>query len=231
MDMSSKTTFHVKKRPTAVKFGSSQRKLGNIPGNVFGLKKESEAIEMLGSAFGKLFASEGDTGLIYLSIEGEKQEQPVLISEVQRHAVTGEIIHASFKRVNLKQEIEASISIELVGENAVPDSTALLVIDSLTVKALPADLPEKFELDISKFTEVGQSITIADLAFDRSKVSLVLSGETSEESPVVILQEVKEEVIEAEVNPEDVQIEEKGKEETDAAGGQSQPPSNTESQE
>lgn len=210
--MTQKTIFHVKKRDASVKFGNSQRKSGLIPGNVFGLKKDSQSIEMNGSAFAKLYASEGDTGLMYLHFEDGSQDEPALIGEVQRHPVTGEMIHASFKRVNLREEIEAQISIEIVGEHSVPDATALLVLDSLTIKALPTDLPEKFEVDISGFTEVGQSVTIADLKFDRSKVTLVLTGDTTEESPVVILQEVKEEVVEETVTPDDVEIAEKGKE-------------------
>ena len=44
--------------------------------------------------------------------------------------------------------------------------------DEVTVEALPADLPESFQVDISKLVEAGQSITVADLVVDK-KVTVI----------------------------------------------------------
>jgi hypothetical protein len=81
----------------------------------------------------------------------------------------------------------------------------VVVKDEIEVEALPADLPEKFEIDVSLLTEVGQMVTYADLKYDRSKVTLVL-GEEGEEEPVVLVQEQREE--EPEEEPEVVEGEE-----------------------
>ncbi len=203
--MSHKIVFHVEKRAVSSKFGNSQRKLGLIPGNLFGLNKASESVQMNGLAFKKLYSQEGDTGLVYVQIDEEK-EQAALISEVQVSPVSGDIIHAAFKRVNLKAEIEVEIEIEMVGENNVPQATVLRVLDAIVVRALPTDLPEKFQIDISTLTEIGQSITIGQLEYDQSKVQLVLTGDTTVESPVAVLQETREEVVEEDSTPAEVEI-------------------------
>ena len=78
-------------------------------------------------------------------------------------------------------------------------------------------LPEKFEVKLSELTEIGQSITLADLDFNKSKVSLVeVENEEDWEKPVILVQEQRqEEVIEA---VEEVDIdEEEGVEKTDQA--------------
>jgi hypothetical protein len=83
----------------------------------------------------------------------------------------------------------------------------LTVVDALEVSALPTDLPDKFEVDISALKDFGDTITIGDLKYDREKVEIQMTGEVNEESPVVLLQEVKEEVEpEEEASVEDVEV-------------------------
>ena len=88
----------------------------------------------------------------------------------------------------------------------------LLVKDSIEVEALPADLPEAFFIDISKLTEIGQEVHVADLEYDRSKVTIQMTPE-EQEMAIAFVQEVKEEVIEEPVVEE---VPAEGAEATDA---------------
>lgn len=192
--MAEKHTFKAQARTLKGKKVKQLRAQGLLPGNVINPGKESLMISVPQTPFRRLYAEVGDTGLIYLSIEGEK-ERPVLVEEVIYHPVTGEAQHLVLRQVNLKEKISASVPVEIIGEVSVPNSVLITVVDEVTVEALPTDLPEKFEVDVSTLTEIGQAITFADLKFDREKVTLDI-GEQTEDSPVVLLQEVKEEVIE-----------------------------------
>lgn len=204
---SQKIIFHVKPRDLSTTKASVVRNQGGLPANIYGLKMDSEAVIADLKAFEKLYEAEGDTGLIYLEIEGENKQVPVLIDEVNYHPVTGAIEHAVFRRVNLAEKINAEVPVELVGENEVPNSMVLTVVDALEVSALPTDLPDKFEVDISALKDFGDTITIGDLKYDREKVEIQMTGEVNEESPVVLLQEVKEEVEpEEEASVEDVEV-------------------------
>ncbi|MCB9813484.1 MAG: 50S ribosomal protein L25 [Pseudomonadales bacterium] len=193
---SDKIVFHVSTRH---KLGTGNvsrlRKEGKIPGNIYGLKEKSQSIVVDYKGLKKLYEDQGDTGLIFLQIDDEKKQTPVLIHEVEHVKIGEGILHVSFKRVNLNVKIEAEIPVEMIGETKIDDATVSMVKDSVLVEALPADLPDNFEVDISVLTEVGQSISLADLVFDKSKVTLVL-GEDEDLSEVLLVnvQAIKEEV-------------------------------------
>lgn len=201
-----KTIFHIKNRDVVGKKVSQLRAEGLLPANIYGLGEASQPVMVGIKDFNKLYEEEGDTGLIYLNLEGEKKQIPVLIDEVDYHAVTGEVLHAVFRRVNLSEKITAEVPIELVGENDVPGATVVAVRDMLEVSALPAELPENFEVDIANLKEIGDAIAIKDLMIDKEKVEIVFTGDMDEESPLVILQEVKEEAEPEEVSVDDVEL-------------------------
>lgn len=188
-----KILFHAKTRDKKMK-PKQLRRDGLIPANVFGLSKPSESIFFPANAFRKLYEEVGDTGLLYVKIEDAK-EQPVLVEEVDYESVGTRMNHVSLKRVNLSVAVTADIPIELVGENDIRETIVTQVKQDVEVEALPQNLPEKFEIDISTLTEVGQTITLADLKFDTSKISLVLAeGVEPESETLVVLQQVAEEV-------------------------------------
>ncbi|MBP7876087.1 50S ribosomal protein L25 [Candidatus Woesebacteria bacterium] len=186
--------FHVASRKIDQKM-AQVRLDGLIPANIYGLNKESTTISIPGKALFQHLKTEGETGLLYLITDKKDAQQPVLFSEIQKHPVTNEIVHVSFLRVNLAEKITKEIDVKLVGEFDLKEATVILVKDVIEVEALPADLPEAFFIDVSKLTEVGQEVRVADLEFDRSKVELQMTEEEQDE-PIALVQEVKEEVVE-----------------------------------
>lgn len=205
INSSEKILFHVFSRgDLGTSSAKKLRKQGKVVGNVYGLGSDSQGVYMDKTAIKKLHASHGDTGLIYLQVGDSKKQIPALISEFETDPFGNEILHVSFRRVDLRDPIKADVSVVTIGEVNIPDSVVTLVKGSVEVEALPADLPEKFEIDISTLTEVGQTITLADLTYDKSKVTLVLDEDQNpNDIPLVIVQEIKEEVEEVlEVAPE-----------------------------
>jgi large subunit ribosomal protein L25 len=189
-----KTVFHVGARLEIGSIAVKTLPKHKVAGNIYGVEKQSTPVVLDRSGFTKLYEAEGDTGLVYLEIDENKTHVPVLIDDVQVDSVTGVLQHVVFRRVNLKEKLSATVPIELIGENTIPETTVVQVLSELDVEALPTDFPDSFEVDISLLKEVGDSITIADLQYDKSKVTIEFSGDTDETAPVVLLQEVKEEV-------------------------------------
>lgn len=219
---SKKIQIHVSERTQ--KGTSSVRKVpkGLLVGNIYGNHQESTPILVDRKGFAKLYSEEGDTGLIYLELDENKSHTPALIDDVQVNPVSGELQHVVFRRVNLKEKLNAMVPIELVGENNVPGANVIRVLSEIEVNALPTDLPESFEIDISTLKEIGDSITIADLDYDKSKVTIEFSGDNDETAPVVILQEVKEEVEEEPESAEEAggaEVDVPQEEKTSDAGG------------
>lgn len=163
-----------------------------IPGNIFGKKITSTAIVLEDRAFEKLFRTAGTTSLVDLSVAGEKNVRPVLVSQVQRHPVTDRMLHVDFRQVDLAEKVTATIPLRTVGEApAVRDKSAILVVvhPELQIEALPMDLPNHLEVDVTGLAEFGQSIHVRDIAVDRSKVTLMIADNET----VVTVQEPKKE--------------------------------------
>ena len=192
-----KVVFHVFLRDTVgSKSAKILRKQGKAIGNVYGLGQDSKSVFMDQQGIKKLYNEIGDTSLIYLQIGEEKKQVPVLIDEFETSPLSNTPQHVSFKRVNLSDPIEADVSVTVFGETKISDAVVSLVKDTITVEALPANLPENFAIDISVLTEVGQTITLADISVP-SNVKLILGeDETPENVVLVSVQEIKEEVTE-----------------------------------
>lgn len=201
-----KTTFKVNKR--SKRKAKQLRRDGLLPANVYIPHKDSIALELNPHQFQKLLKEVGETGLIYLTIEGETKAVPVLIDEVDHNSVSGDMSHVVFRAVNLKEKITAHIPVEIVGEFKVDEAVLITVQDSVEVEALPTDFPEKFVLDVSQLKVVGDNFTLADLDFNHDEVSLVVN-EDEDPAQVVLIsvqqqaeeepEEVSEEMVEPEV--------------------------------
>lgn len=198
------TNFSVVIRDQKIK-GKKLRKQGVVPANIYGASKPSQAIQVDPKMFLKLHQEAGETSLVYLSVGEKKTKIPVLIDDVQYDVYGNELLHVTFKQVDLKDKITAEIPVVVVGEFDVDNAVLVTVRDTIEVEALPTDFPEKFEIHAEKLTEIGQTVTLADLQYDSSKVTLIL-GENGLEAPVVLVQEMKEEV-EEEVAEEEVALE------------------------
>ncbi len=172
------------------------RKKGIVPANIFGKKIKSLAIELESSVLLDTMRKAGETGLIHLKIKGDNSVHPVLVSGYAQDPVTDAMLHVDFHEVDLKQKTTASVPLKAVGESEAVKSGMVLVMfkNELEVEALPTDLPDSIEVDISGLTEVGSTILAKDLKFDRSKVTI----EIGDEEPIATIQEpAKEEVVEA----------------------------------
>lgn len=201
MKTSDTTTLHVRSREQMRKKAQKLLIDKQLPGNVFGQGEDSQPIAVSARELTVLLEKQGDSGFFYVEGEGVVRT-PVMISEIQRNSLTGQAIHIALQRINLKQKVASEVAIELVGELDIKEATAILVRNFLEVEALPQDLPETFEVDISQFKAVGDAVYVKDLGIDLSKVTVLLSEEEMSD-PIVLVKEVREEVIEEEPTPAD----------------------------
>lgn len=192
------TTFELSANTRTV-FGRKTkqlRKQGIIPANIFGKKIKSLAIELEKSTLLDVMRQAGETGLIHLKIKGDDKVHPVLVSGYAQNPVSDEMLHVDFHEVDLKQKTTATVPLKAVGESEAVKSGMVLVMfkNELDVEALPTDLPDSIEVDISGLVEVGATILAKDLKYDRSKVTLTIE----DEEPIATIQEpAVEEVVEA----------------------------------
>lgn len=202
------------------------RKELNIPAVVFGSDIESIPLSVDYRDFVKVYTQAGATSLVDLAVEGYEDPFKVLISDVQLNPVDYRILHARFFKVNLKEKTEVDIPVVITGEELIPlvksgEALILTQLSEITVSALPMDLPKEFVVDVSKLSNIGDSIKISDLDYDHKKVEII---DQSPDAIVAILDAVQaEEAPEAEVTEAEVVAgievtEEKPEEETNDSG-------------
>ena len=104
-----------------------------------------------------------------------KKKLPVLISNTQVDPVTDNPIHVDFYQVNLKEKVTASIPVELLGEAPAEKQglgTLVQHVNEIEIEALPTDLPEKFEVDVTRLKDVDDQIEVKDLKVNDKKIDI-----------------------------------------------------------
>lgn len=168
------------------------RKTGLVPANVYIPGHDSIMLKVGQHDFAKLYDQVGESGLIYLAVDGDKQ-YPALVQEVQIDPITGKYIHVVFRNVSLKEKIVAEVPLEFEGEFEVANGVLVTVKDTLPLEALPTDMPEKIVVSLASLTEIGQQILLKDIVLPSDKVRLDVTEEELE-TPVVLVQAQQEEV-------------------------------------
>ena len=141
------------------------RSQGLIPGVLYG-KGHSRAIVV--SAGELRTAMTGPSGLhaiLDVVVEGQTTVHPSILAEYEQDPIRGTISHIDLREVRLDQVINATVTVQLVGESVGVKTGGVLslVTRELHVEALPADVPEHVDVDISAL-EVGDVFRLADIS-------------------------------------------------------------------
>jgi len=122
------------------------RKAGNIPVSI----PEKDLFKMSGA------------NLVTVKLPGDTY--PAVVREVQKHPLSGRILHVDLLQVEMDQRIRAEIPVHLTGTAAGLKAGGVLQHGerAVEVEALPGELPDAFHVDISHL-EIGDKYTVADL--------------------------------------------------------------------
>src|SRR5207248_4568775 len=105
---------------------------------------------------------------------------PVVVKELVRHPVGGQAVHVDLLRVRLDQAIQATVALELVGADAAPGVKEGGVLEhvtrEVTVEALPNDIPDRREVDVSMMN-IGDTVIFSELT-PPANVQLIGDEET-----------------------------------------------------
>jgi large subunit ribosomal protein L25 len=141
------------------------RSQGLIPGVLYG-KGHTRAIVIPERELRA--AMTGPSGLhaiLDVVIEGQTTVHPSILAEYQQDPIRGTISHIDLREVRLDQPIHATVVVQLVGDAVGLKSGGMLslVTRELHIEALPSDVPEHIEIDVSHM-EVGDVLRLEDVA-------------------------------------------------------------------
>jgi large subunit ribosomal protein L25 len=136
------------------------RRAGGVPGVIYGGGEEPVAFQVDARLLRQALAHAG--AVLELSVDGAGGT-PVVVKELIRHPVNGEMVHVDLLRVRLDQAISATVVLDLVGGEDAPGVKEGGVLEQVTrelgIEALPGDIPDTIQLDVSG-VQIGDTITL-----------------------------------------------------------------------
>ena len=173
-----KLNLRVEKRTLYGRKVKKLRQQGILPANLYGKKIKSQALQVNMKDFLTVFKKSGETALVQLIMAKRQKPCSVLIHNPQVNPVSDEMLHVDFRQVDLTEKVQVEIPVELIGEAPGVTKGGILIqlLNEVEVEALPADLPDKFEIDVSKLEEIGQSKSIKDLKVDKKKINVLVDN-------------------------------------------------------
>ncbi len=114
----------------------------------------------------KQFVQHGTANML-IDLTAGKKKYTVMLKDLQRHRVKGDILHMDFYAVDLEQKLTATVPVHLIGEPLGIKEGGVVQQQTreVEVRCLPTEIPQGFELDISALA-IGDSRTVADLAIE-----------------------------------------------------------------
>ncbi len=172
---------------------------GVVPAVIYNDKAESSPIQVNGHDFTMLLRGHSNTSLL-MTMDLDGAEKKVLVREVQRHPVSGNLVHVDFFEVSMTKKMRVELPLVLVGEpQGVTIGGGVLqhLLRSVTVECLPADLVEEITLDVTAM-QIGQSLSAGDIVMNPN-VTLITAKD-------VAVATVSEQKVEEEVKPAEGEV-------------------------
>ena len=186
--------INAEKRNVTGKQVKALRRQGLLPGVIYGRHIEAFPIQMDAHDASLILDKLTASSLITIDVDGEKFN--VLMRDRQRDVIFGDLLHVDFMVVSLTEKLRATVELKLVGEAPVADNPEVVVtqvLNAIEIEALPQDLPEVIEVDISTLETVDDEITVADLDLGEDIAILTDPNETIVSVGYVAQEEVAEE--------------------------------------
>jgi large subunit ribosomal protein L25 len=138
------------------------RRTGQVPGVLYGGGADAMPFAVDERELRHALAAQG--AVVELELDGKAT--PAVLKDSQRHPVRGQTLHVDFLRVRLDVAIHAVVALELRGGDDAPGTKEGGVLEHVTrevnIEALPNDIPERLELDVSGM-EINDTIFLSQV--------------------------------------------------------------------
>jgi large subunit ribosomal protein L25 len=145
------------------------RQGGDVPAIIYGPEIEPVAIKVNYRMLYRLLHGVPLNTLINLDIEGENgPARKVIIRELQKDPVSGELVHIDFHNVAMDKPITVTVPVNTVGIPVGVKTFGGIVEHiqrDVTISCLPAHIPEEITLDISELN-IGESLHVSNLKIE-----------------------------------------------------------------
>lgn len=143
------------------------RENGRVPAVIYGRNIKPQSLEVDETELDHaIHQSASENVLLDLSVKDDARgKRLALVQEVQHHPLKGDILHIDLHEVAENETVTISVPVEATGEAVgVKAGGGVLehVLFKIKVRALPRDLPEQINVDVSAL-DIGKSLHLSEI--------------------------------------------------------------------
>lgn len=160
-----KITLSLESRSERGKANQALRRSGQVPVVVYGHGSEGQALKAPARELAKVYTAAGGSKIIGIKIDDARQKNAIF-HDVTVDSLTGAITHADLLTVRMDEKIKTEVPIRIIGESTAvyqDEGTLVTPLDAIEVEALPGDLPQAIDVDISILDDFEKSLHVKDL--------------------------------------------------------------------
>ena len=146
--------------------GRRVRANGLIPAVVYGQGQEPVSVALDPKAVKAILMSPKRRNTTFqLEVDGGETTALCRIGEIQKHPAKRTLVHCDIVRLDPARPLKAKVPLALVGKSKaeVVGGKIRFVVREVVVEALPAEVPERIDVDVTK-VGVGHTLRLADVA-------------------------------------------------------------------
>lgn len=173
-----------------------------VPAIIYGFSQKPVSIDLDYMELLKVLKEAGTSNIIVIKVGGKTIK--TIVRDYQQDPVSDKLIHVDFMAISDKKKLTTKVPLEFIGQSkAVREQGGHLnrKINTVHVSCLPADLPNKIEVDISVFSELGQKLLIKDLKVS-DKVTITNDPNDPVANVTVPKQIILQDITSSEAKPE-----------------------------
>jgi large subunit ribosomal protein L25 len=137
---------------------SQMRNEGWVPAVLYGPTVGNRKIRVRERELDAALRQQATNKPFHLIVDGEQHD--VMVYELQRHPVQGNILHADFKQINMNEKVHTTVPVLITGDPEL--GVATLVRHSVEISCLPGNIPESFLVDVDGL-QIGDVVLVQDL--------------------------------------------------------------------
>lgn len=158
--------LNVQSRKITGKQVKTLRRQGITPLHLYGHGIASLELQASTGEVQKAISRVGTTSLLGMIIDDATKPINVVIREIQRNPMGGQLQHVDFYQVRMEEKIKMEVSIHLTGEAPAlknSDNQLIQELETLDIECLPANIPAHMTVDIGPLTETGKELFVKDV--------------------------------------------------------------------
>ena len=143
----------------------SIRKSNNVPAVIYGEKKAPIAIELNGRDFETLLKTPALRTKLF-NIKTPNGVEDAMLMDIQYHPISDKVIHADFKRINVKEPVNVVVPVEVINietsKGIKLGGVLNFAVRKVALRGLVQNIPEKITIDLTNLN-IGETVHGSDL--------------------------------------------------------------------